>query len=167
MRQLGIDLLEHEHVVLRLFREVIAEPPLRLPADHDLGGLPQVIHDLIEVSLLQPRSLAAHQEKIADAVRHGEWRRTHGSPERIIFEEFAALREALRRYLATCDSPRWVKREAIMRLDMAISVAELGSIRGYHRAAFEQAGLWESLVVNLAQQSPLLSLPEPEQRQLS
>ncbi len=161
MRQLGIDILQHEGEVLRLFREVISEPPVRLSPDHDLGTLPQVIHDLVEVSLLSPTDLAGHQRKVADGVAHGEMRRSQGFEERIIFEEFAAVREALRRYLDTCPVPRWKRREANMRLDMALSVAELAAIRGYHRAALEQAGLWDTLVTNLAKQSPLLNLPDP------
>jgi len=161
MRQLGIDLREHEPEVLRLFREIITEPPVSLSADHDLGTIPQVIHDLVEVSLLQPNNLAAHEQKIQDAVAHGETRRAHGFTERVIFEEFAAIREALRRYLDSCPIPRWKRREAMMRLDMAVSVAELAAIRGFHRAAFEQAGLWGALVGGLAQQSPLLGLPIP------
>lgn len=161
MNQLGIDLRGHLPDVLRIFRNVITEPPLRLSAGHDLGVLPEVIQDLIEVSLLHPNDLAAHEHKVFDAVRHGEDRRRQGMEERIVFEEFAAIREALRRYLATCPVPRWKRREAIMRLDMAISVAELAAIRGFHRASFEKAGLWESLVTNLARSSPLLGLPVP------
>ena len=161
MHQLGIDLKEHAGEILRLWGKVLSEPPLRLPADHDPGNLPEVVYDLIEVSLLRPHDLSAHEEKIAAAVQHGERRRRDGSPESILFEEFAALREAIRRYLETCAVPRWKRREAVMRLDMALSVAELAAIRGYHRAAFEKAGLWESLVTQLARSSPLLGLPEP------
>jgi hypothetical protein len=81
--------------------------------------------------------------------------------EAVIFEEFSALREAIRRYLETCRVARWKRREALVRLDMAMSVTELAAVRGYHRAAFEQAGLWKSLTGNLARQSPLLGLPLP------
>jgi hypothetical protein len=49
-----------------------------------------------------------------------------------------------------------------MRLDMAISVAELAAIRGFHRAEFERTGLWNALVGRLARESPLLGLPEPD-----
>lgn len=161
MLQLGIDLKEHEPEVIRLFREVITEPPLRLPQDHDIGTLPVIIHELVEVSLLQPHNLAAHEAKITAAVAHGEHRRRGGFEERIIFEEFAAIREALRRYLDTCPIPRWKRREALIRLDMSLSVAELAAIRGYHRATLEQAGLWDSLIGQLARQSPLLGLPDP------
>jgi hypothetical protein len=162
MYQLGIDLREHEPEVLKLFREVIAEHPIRLPVDHDLGRVPQIIRDLIEVSLIHPANLEAHEAKVAEAIAHGETRRQLGMGEQVIFEEFAAVREALRRYLEGCPVDRWKRREALMRLDMAISVAELAAVRGFHRVAFEEAGLWESLVGELAKHSPLLGLPNPE-----
>jgi hypothetical protein len=162
MYQLGVDLKAHEPEVLELFREVISEPPIRLPADHDLGRVPEIIHDLIQVSLIHPSDLQAHEAKVADAIAHGETRRKLGMEEQVIFEEFAAVREALRRYLERSAVDRWKRREAMMRLDMAISVAELAAVRGFHREAFEQAGLWESLVGELAKHSPLLGLPTPE-----
>lgn len=162
MRNLGLDLQEHAPEILRLWRKVIAEPPLRLPTDHDVGELPKVIYDLVEASILTPHDLKAHEHKVADAARHGERRRAADYPEQIIFEEFSALREAIRRYLETCDVPRWKRRDAVMRLDMAITVAELASVRGYHRASFEQIGKWEEQIPRLARSSPLLGLPEPE-----
>ncbi len=95
-------------------------------------------------------------------MRHGERRRAEAVQERVIFEEFAALREAIRRYVETCSTPRRNRREAVMRLDMAMSVAEQGAIRGYYRSTFEQIGKWEQQIPLLASSSPLLGLPEPE-----
>jgi hypothetical protein len=163
MQQLGLDLKEHTPEILRLWAEVLSEPPLRLPPGHDPGELPEIIYDLIEVSLLRPHDRGAHEEKIAAAVRHGERRKQDGAGESFIFEEFAALREAIRRYLETCPVPKWKRREALMRLDMALSVAEIAAIRGYYRPAFERAGLWHMLLSQLARTSPLLGLPEPSQ----
>jgi hypothetical protein len=163
MQQLGLDLKQHTPEILRLWAEVLSEPPLRLPPGHDPGELPEVIYDLIEVSLLRPHDRSAHEAKIADAVRHGERRKQEGAGESFIFEEFAALREAIRRYLESCPVPKWKRREALMRLDMALSVAELAAIRGYYRPAFERAGLWDTLLAQLARTSPLLGLPEPSQ----
>jgi hypothetical protein len=165
MQQLGIDLTEHVPQILRVSAEVLAETlaetPLSLPPDHTLEPLAEVILDLADASLLHPHDPAAHERKVAAAVRYGELRRQEGAPERVIFAEFAALREALRRYLGRCGRPRPTVREARIRLDMASSVAELAAIRGYHRAEFERVGLWETLTVRLARESPLLDLPLP------
>jgi hypothetical protein len=161
MYQLGIDLRNHEVEILRLFREVIARPPMRLAEDHDLGNLPRILHDLIEVSFLHPNEVRAHEAKVAAAIAHGETRRALGMTEQIIFEEFSAVREALRRYLDSSAIDTARRREALMRLDMATSVAELAAIRGFHREAFEKAGLWETLVSDLARNSPLVGLPAP------
>ena len=161
MRNLGIDLVEHAPELLRLAREIFDEMPLWRPPSHSIEPLAEVIHDLIEVSLLHPHDLAAHEHKVQAAIRYGERRRAEGVTEGFIFAELSALREAIRRYVATCPVPRTIAREALMRLDMAVSVAELAAIRGFHRAEFEQVGLWETLVGRLARESPLLGLPEP------
>ena len=161
MKQLGVDLREHAPEILRLWREVMTEAPLRFPPQHDLGQLPQIINDLIEVSLLRPHDLKAHEDKIRDAIRHGERRKQEGTAEPIIYQEFAALREAIRRYLATCRVPKWKAREALMRIDMAMSVAEQAAIRGYYREGIEQIGLWDKVVSQLARTSPLIGLPDP------
>ena len=165
MRQLGIDLTEHVPEILGVAAEVLAETlaatPLALPPGHTLEPLAAVIVDLADASLLHPHDLAAHERKGAAAVRYGEQRRSEGVPERVIFAEFAALREALRRYLGRCGRPRPTVREARLRLDMAASVAELAAVRGYHRAEFERVGLWESLAGRLARESPQLDLPAP------
>jgi hypothetical protein len=165
MQQLGIDLTEHAPEVLRTAQEVLAETlaptPLSLPPGHTLELLAEVIVDLADASLLHPHDLAAHERKVAAAIRYGEQRRAEGAAERVIFAEFAALREALRRYLGRCGRPRPTVREARIRLDMATSVAELAAVRGFHRAEFERAGLWQTLTGRLARESPLLDLPLP------
>lgn len=159
MQQLGIDIMEHAPDILRVASEVLAELTPAQQKAHDFEPLAQVIVDLADASLLHPNDLAAHERKVAAAIRYGEQRRTEGVTEQFIFAEFAALREALRRYLARCGRPRPTVREARIRLDMAVSVAELAAIRGFHRAEFERAGLWASLAGRLAHESPLLDLP--------
>jgi len=161
MQQLGLQLRDHAAEIRELWIQVIQEPPLRLPPEHDLGPLPAIIYDLIEVSLLHPLDMKFHEHKIVAALEHGERRRAAGFEERIIYEEFAALREAIRRYVAVCAVPRWKAREALIRLDMAISVAELAAVHGYNRELFEQIGKWTELPRQLARQSPLLDLPLP------
>lgn len=161
MRQLGIELTEHSPAILRLASETLAETAIWRPPGHSFEPLAEVVVGFIDASLLHPHDLAVHERKVAAAVRYGEQRRAEGLSEMFIFAELAALREAIRSYLATCTSPRRTAREARMRLDMAISVAELAAIRGFHRGEFERTGLWDSLVGRLARESPLLGLPDP------
>lgn len=161
MQQLGIDLAEHAPEILRLAGEAFAETALWRPAGHSFEALAEVVVGLIDASLLHPHDLAAHERKIAAAVQYGEQRRAQGVAEQFVFGEFGAVREAIHRYLERCGRPRRVIRDARMRLEMAISVAELAAIRGFHRAEFERVGLWDALVGKLARESPLLGLPEP------
>lgn len=162
MRKLGIELTEHSPEILRLADEALSETGLWRPPNHSFTPLAEVVVDLIDASLLHPLDLAAHERKIAAAVAYGEQRRREGLTEQFIFGEFGAVREGIHRYLARCSSPRHIIRDARMRLEMAVSVAELAAIRGFHREAFERVGLWTSLTANLARESPLLGLPEPD-----
>lgn len=161
MRRLGIDLLQHAPDVLRLAGEAMAETALWRPPRHTLEPLADVIVGLVEASLINPGELRAHERKIEAAVRYGERRRSEGLTDMFLVGEFAALREGLRRYVEQCASPPSVARPALVRLDMAQTVAELAAMRGFHRDKFEQAGLWETLVVRLARESPLRDLPPP------
>lgn len=162
MRQLGVDLLEHAPEVLRFASEALAGTALWRPPDHTFEPLADVVVGLIDASLLHPTELAAHERKIAAAVRYGEQRRAEGMTAMFLIGEFAALRDGLRRYLERCASPRRTVRDALIRLDMAQTVAELAAMRGFHRDRFEEAGLWDTLVVKLARESPLLGLPLPD-----
>jgi hypothetical protein len=161
VQQLGLILKQHAADLHQVWLAVLREPPFRLPPGHDLDALPGVLYDLIEVSLLRPHDIGAHELKVAAALNHGEKCRRRGYEEQIVYEEFAALREAIRRYVGTCDTPRATAREALIRLDMAISVAEQAAIRGYHRDMYVQLGKWEGIVSQLAKQSPLLGFAQP------
>jgi hypothetical protein len=161
MRQLGVELTEHAPDILRLAAEAFAETALWRPPAHSFEPLAEVVVDLMDASLLHPHDLAAHERKIAAAVCYGERRRAEGLTQQFIFGEFGAIREGIHRYLARCTAARHVVRDARMRLEMAVSVAELAAIRGFHRDSFERAGLWPSLTADLARESPLLGLPEP------
>ena len=161
MRRLGSDLLEHAPEILRFATDALAETALWRPPGHTFEPLADVVAGLIDASLLHPTELAAHERKIAAAVRYGEQRRAEGLTAMFLIAEFGALREGLRRYLEQSASPRRTTRDAIIRLDMAQTVAELAAMRGFHRDKFEQAGLWDTLVVKLARESPLLGLPIP------
>lgn len=162
MRRLGIDLIARAPEVLRLAAEAFAETALWRPPGHTLEPLAEVIVGLVDASLVNPTEVPAHARKIEAAVRYGERRREEGLTDMFLIGEFTALREGLRRYVAQCASPPEVGRAALVRLDMAQSVAELAAMRGFHREAFERAGLWDALVVRLARESPLLDLPMPE-----
>ena len=161
MRCLGIDLVQHAPDVLRLAEEAMAETALWRPPRHTLEPLADVIVGLVDASLINPGELPAHERKIEAAVRYGERRRAEGFTDMFLVGEFAALREGLRRYVERCASPPSVARPALVRLDMAQTVAELAAMRGFHRDKFEQAGLWDTLVVRLALESPLRDLPPP------
>ena len=159
MHPLGLELTAHAPRVLERWTRLVAVAPYQRPADLGAGDLPRVVRGLIEASILHPETPAAHERHVQAAVDHGERRRREGADERAIWREFEALREAVREHLATLPLSPALGREARVRLDMAISVAEMAAVRGYHRDMLERTGAWAHLVPTMARQSPLVDLP--------
>jgi hypothetical protein len=161
VEQLGLQLKEHGPDIRRVWSKVMTEPPFALPTHHQLGELSGILYEIVDVSLLRPHDLTAHESKIAAAIAHGERCRLAGEPEHVIVRELAALREAIRRYLPKCTGSLHTAREALTRLDMAISIAEIAATHGYHRDVFEAAGRWETHREEMTRLSPLLWIPAP------
>ena len=162
MPSLGPVLAERAPDILRLAAAVLADTPLWRPPDHSFDALGAVLAELIGVALVHPHDVAAHERLVTAAVRYGELRDREGVGERFIFAEFAALAEALRRFIASEGVPRADARAALVRLDMGMSVAQTAAVRGTHRSELEAAGLWDAFVGGLARQSPLFGLPRPD-----
>ena len=161
MASLGPNLTERAPDILRLAASVLADTPLWRPPGHTFDALGDVLAELIGVALVHPHDLAAHERLVSASIRYGEVRDAAGVGERFIFAEFAALGEALRRFIAGEGVPRPEARAALVRLDLAMSVAQTAAIRGTHRAELEAVGLWDAFVGGLARESPLFGLPDP------
>ena len=159
MKQLCIDLKARLPEIVEEVKLVAGEAPLDIPADHDVNALPHVVLGLIEASICTPVNERAHLEKVSAAVEHGETRRNQEYPESILFGEYAVVREALRRIVRRTGAKARRQTEALIRIDMAATVAELASLRGYHRRELEASGRWAGTIERLARESPLLTLP--------
>lgn len=163
MRQLGLDLTSDADVILARWRELVSSSPFLRADPHGVDELLPVVEGLIGASVLSPDDLAAHERHVRAAVAHGERRRIEGADERQLWREFEALREAIRHAMGRRALPAELRHEAQIRLDMAISVAEMAAIRGFHRRMLERAGVWSELIPSMIRQSPLLDLPAPVQ----
>lgn len=157
MRDVCHDIKAHTGQVLALWQEFARrEPWLSLPEHHRIDHLPEVIVGLTEASLCDPADEAAHLQKVWAAAEHGQHRREQGFAMELIFHEYHLLRQALWRYIR--DHAEMSKQaEAINRIDTAISLSTMASLRGYHRRELEEKGEWPQTIDRLAGESPLLT----------
>lgn len=161
MQQLGLDLTQGAPQILARWRELVSTMPSLRADEAGVDDLLPVIEGLIGASVLHPDDVSAHERHVYAAVAHGERRRREGAEERQLWREFEALREAIRHWMAGREMRPTLRHEAQIRLDMAISVAEMAAVRGYHRPLLEETGVWAQLIPNMVRHSPLLHLPEP------
>ncbi len=137
----------------RLARE---EPWYSLPAEHPIDNLPEVVVRLVEASLCDPHNREAHRQQTLAAAAHGVDRRRQDIPDYTILTEYHLLRRALWRYITQTFGSSERTTRAILRIDIAISVATNASMWGYYRPEIEALGKWEHSIDRLTDSSPLL-----------
>lgn len=148
--------------VLEELKETISDLSIDVPTDRHLAALPEVVVGMVEASVSDPQDVALHRACIEVAANHGEWRRRQNCPEDVLHREYAVVRETLNRHVARQELPQKRITEALIRIDMAATVATLASIRGFHRLELEQTGRWEGSLDRIARASPLLDFPAME-----
>ena len=135
-------------------RRTTGEPWVSLPKDYRVDHLPDVLVGITEASLCRPLDEEAHRENMWAAVHHGSQRRKQGVAEHVLFREYHLLREVIWRYLQKRDYPDLL--QAITRVDAAISLALMASLRGFYRNELEDEGQWSETIDNLLDSSPFL-----------
>ena len=151
------DIKAHVSEVLLEWEQLVRQQPwYSLPPDHRIDSLPDVIVGLVDASLCSPEDPEAHRQKVSAAANHGTHRREQGIPDHLILTEYHLLRQAIWRYLTRHHPPSDTTREAIMRIDAAISLGTNASMWGYHRPEIEALGKWEEGMERIAASSPFL-----------
>lgn len=77
----------------------------------------------------------------------------------LLLSEFGILRQTISNYLQMhYDPTHHSVTEALIRLEMALSLAARSALRGYHRPNFERRGTWPQVRNDLASEwrPPLL-----------
>lgn len=156
MRDLGTKLKAHVPQILSTWESIAQkEPWYSLPQEDRMDHLHQVVIGLVEASLCDPADVDAHEANVWAAARHGHQRREQGLDEAQILTEYHLLRRAIWRCVQRDVAPGRAFH-AISRIDTAISLATMASLRGYHRRELEQRGDWPGYVETLIEESPLL-----------
>jgi hypothetical protein len=134
------------------WKRLTSKPPwATLTSSQWVDHLPPLLHAMIDGVVCGNGSHDARRKVIESGIRHGSHRRALGVPLDTIFEEYYQLRTATWHLLTTRAGaelgPRVVAE--ILRLDAAIGVATLASLRGYHRLEFEKTREWDQVIDDL------------------
>lgn len=157
MREICESIKDRADEILEIWEEIARELPwLELPREHRIDGLPEVIAGIAEASLCEPLDREVHRQKISAAVEHGRERRKQGLDDSLLFTEYHLLRQAMWRFIRERFSPRR-GIEAITRIDTAITLATIASLRGFHGAELDARGDWAQVIEQLTNESPLLT----------
>lgn len=158
MEDLCDDVRENVAEVVAEWERLVREQPwYSLPAKHRVDNLPDVVLGLADASLCTPADVQAHRRNVAAAVEHGAHRREQGIPESMIFTELHLLRLAIWNYMVRKFGASNPTVAAIMRIDMAITVATNASMWGYNREEIEALGKWDEGIERIVASAPLLA----------
>jgi hypothetical protein len=146
------------------WKRLTDKPPWSSLSDADwVDHLPPLLRAMIAGVVCGRGSHVARQEVVDKAIIHGEHRRARGLTVEIILEEQSQLRTATWHFLtAKVDAVATSGVvEEILRLDAAIGVATLASIRGFHRPEIERTRDWQQVISELLRDWERITLTEP------
>jgi len=129
--------------VLEAWSELTREAPWHVDPDRfGVDAVNEVMRAVLDVAVAGAGDYKAHERLVRAAITHGDQRRAQRTGDEAVLREYQALREALWRFLERAVRPN-ESLPAIMRIDVAISVATTAALRGYHRVDSEPASSWE------------------------
>lgn len=125
------------------------EPWLALPTQYRTDSLPEVLGSVIDATFGDGDHDGLAHSLVGAAARHGESRREQAFDSDLLFREYYFLRHAVARYLCrTVDSPRC--HDLLLDVDYVLTIAQRGSLYGYHRAELEKSGRWSDILTQAA-----------------
>jgi hypothetical protein len=130
-------------LVLEEWEAVSHEEPWHVRPEHyGLDSLHEAMRAVLDVSLGDGGDEAASERLVRSAAAHGDQRRAPAVGDDAVLREYHALRAALWRYLARVSMPPSERLTAILRVDVAITVATTAALRGYHRSDMPASPEW-------------------------
>ena len=130
-------------LVLQEWEAVSREEPWHVRPEHyGLDSLHETMRAVLDVSLGDGGDVAASERLVRSAAAHGDQRRIQAVGDDAVLREYHALRAALWRYLAGVSMPPSERLTAILRVDVAITVATTAALRGYHRSDLPTSPEW-------------------------
>ena len=127
-------------LVARWEQSVDREPWSKLSHADLIDELPTFLEHLLEATICSKPGLGDPGPMVDTATRHGEQRRRLGIDYDRVMEESALLRRAVWEFA----QPHREEYHEMLRVDSALTVALMASLRGYAKPELEARGEWES-----------------------
>lgn len=150
--EIAESITEHVPRVLEQFGTVTRQEPwIHLPQGYRANYLGDVISLSTTLALQSPHDEELCRQLLHRAADHGQTRLGQGLSDSVLFQELYLARESLWTYVMDQHGAEGggLVSEAIIRIDMALSLAAKAALRGYHRPAFEERGTWPGVIDQL------------------
>jgi hypothetical protein len=143
-----------KHIVAE-WREIGAQEVWHgLPPVMDFDHLPDVIAGLADTALASDFLRTHAQRSLELSALHGHHRQIEGFPEQFVYTEYHLLRRSMWHFLGETVAPDDAAR-SVSRLDVAITLATMAALRGYHRTTFEARGDWPAALLRVLDEMPV------------
>jgi hypothetical protein len=132
-------------IVERWEKSVAREPWSHLSHTDRLDELPVFLARLFDSTICSAPKVGNPQPMLDAATRHGEQRRRLGLDYDHVMEESALLRRAVWEFA----QPHREQYHEMIRVDSALTVALMASLRGYAKPEVDARGEWDSTLSRL------------------
>jgi hypothetical protein len=143
--------------VVALWDQAIEREPWILPREHARADfIPDLVTALADTVVCAPPTRDSVLALAATAARHAEARASAGADHNRVLLEYYHLRNALWTYFQERARSGTAELDAILYVDVALSMATRAALLGYYRPEFEARGRWEGALERLVDETPLL-----------
>lgn len=150
-QKIAREVKENAPQILALFDEVTQEEPwIHLPQGYKTETLAGIIRHVVDLSLLDPGNPERCRTLLYTGAHHGRTRQTQAFSDTFLLQEMYLLRQSIWAFVRRCDAAHTpLTFEAILRIDMALSLTTKAALRGYHHDHFESRGQWPGTLEDL------------------
>lgn len=122
-------------LILAEWERLSQEEPWHVdPHRYGVDSLHETIRAVLEIATWGDTDAFAPERLVRTAAAHGEQRRAQGASDDALLREYHALRAALWRFFQHGGLQGPAAIAAIMRVDVAVGIATIVALRGYHRS---------------------------------
>jgi hypothetical protein len=157
MQTLCEDLKANTPQLLRLWEQALQHEPWILPRQHARPDfVPELIAVIADTILCAPPTRSSVLALANVAAAHASRRAMLGVDHSRVVLEYYILRNAVWTYFREGEGGEHGELQAILFLDVAISMATRAALLGYYRRELEAEGRWEGALDRLVDETPLM-----------
>jgi hypothetical protein len=124
-------------LIITQWEQLSREEPWHVdPHRYGVDSLHETIKAVLGIATWGATDTFAAERLVRTAAAHGEQRRAQGTSDDALLREYHALRAAFWRFLQRGSPQNPAAIGAILRVDVAIGVATILALRGFHRGEF-------------------------------